>query len=86
MVTSRLQYNRGSIVGWGNNDYGQASPPAGNDFIAIAAGGMHSVLPLNLMAVLSAGATMIMVRRRRLPETTFVAIAAGGITQSCPEI
>ncbi|MCJ7728505.1 MAG: hypothetical protein MUO27_01285, partial [Sedimentisphaerales bacterium] len=27
----------GSIVGWGNNDYGQATPPAGN-FVAIAAG------------------------------------------------
>lgn len=29
----------GSIVGWGRDHYGQASPPLGNDFIAIAAGG-----------------------------------------------
>ena len=28
----------GSIVGWGSNYYGQASPPAGNNFVAIAAG------------------------------------------------
>jgi len=33
----------GSILGWGRNDYGQASPPASNDFIAIAAGGAHSL-------------------------------------------
>ena len=33
----------GSIVGWGDNDYGQATPPAGNDFIAIAAGSYHSL-------------------------------------------
>jgi len=29
----------GSIVGWGRDHYGQASPPAGNDFVAISAGG-----------------------------------------------
>ena len=33
----------GSIVGWGDNDYGQATPPAGNNFIAIAAGNLHSL-------------------------------------------
>ena len=33
----------GSIVGWGYNDYGQATPPEGNDFIAIAAGYEHSL-------------------------------------------
>ena len=33
----------GFIVGWGNNTYGQASSPAGNDFVAIAAGGYHSL-------------------------------------------
>jgi hypothetical protein len=27
----------GSIVGWGANTYGQATPPSGNDFISIAA-------------------------------------------------
>ncbi len=29
----------GSVVAWGNNEYGQVDPPDGNDFIAIAAGG-----------------------------------------------
>jgi hypothetical protein len=33
----------GSIVGWGDNGYGQATPPDGNDFIAIAAGSEHSL-------------------------------------------
>ncbi len=28
----------GSIIGWGWDGRGQASPPAGNDFVAIAAG------------------------------------------------
>lgn len=31
------------IVGWGGNNYGQASPPAGDDFVAIAGGGIHSL-------------------------------------------
>jgi len=33
----------GSIVGWGRNDHGQATPPDGNDFIAIAAGTEHGL-------------------------------------------
>ena len=33
----------GSIVGWGDNYYGQADPPAGTDFVAIAAGDYHSL-------------------------------------------
>ncbi|MCX5636930.1 MAG: hypothetical protein NTX52_04450, partial [Planctomycetota bacterium] len=33
----------GSIVGWGDNGYGQASPPDGNDFVSIAAGEYHSL-------------------------------------------
>jgi len=33
----------GSIVGWGNNLYGQATPPDGNDFVAIDAGRNHSL-------------------------------------------
>jgi hypothetical protein len=30
------------IVGWGSNGYGQATPPAGNEFTAVAAGKYHS--------------------------------------------
>jgi hypothetical protein len=33
----------GSIVAWGSNLLGQATPPAGSDFIAIAAGGYFSL-------------------------------------------
>ena len=33
----------GTIVAWGNNDYGQADPCDGNDFVAIAAGWRHSL-------------------------------------------
>lgn len=33
----------GSIVGWGRDDYGQASPPAGNNFVAFVAGFFHSL-------------------------------------------
>ena len=33
----------GSIVGWGYNSDGQATPPAGNNYIAISAGGWHSL-------------------------------------------
>jgi hypothetical protein len=33
----------GSIVGWGNNASGQATPPAGNDYTAISAGHYHSL-------------------------------------------
>ena len=33
----------GSIVGWGFNGSGQATPPDGNNFIAITAGGLHSL-------------------------------------------
>ncbi|MBN2314647.1 MAG: hypothetical protein JXM79_12010 [Sedimentisphaerales bacterium] len=33
----------GSIVGWGYNYNGQATPPTGNDFVAISAGFSHSL-------------------------------------------
>jgi hypothetical protein len=33
----------GSIVGWGDDEYGQGSPPEGNDYVAVAAGDRHSL-------------------------------------------
>ena len=33
----------GEIVAWGHDHVGQASPPAGNDYVAIAAGRYHSI-------------------------------------------
>ena len=35
--------SNGSIVGWGDNEFGQATPPEGNNFIAIAAGHYQSL-------------------------------------------
>ncbi len=32
-----------TIVGWGRDDYGQATPPSGNDYTAIASGAYHSL-------------------------------------------
>ena len=33
----------GQIVAWGNNTYGQCNAPKGDDFVAIAGGGFHSI-------------------------------------------
>ena len=33
----------GTIVGWGDNTYGKATPPAGSDYVAMAAGGHHGL-------------------------------------------
>jgi hypothetical protein len=30
--------SNGSIIGWGWNNFGESTPPEGNDFVAIAAG------------------------------------------------
>ncbi len=43
-----LAFNSGAqasvtIVGWGMNDYGQATAPSGNDYTAIAGGYYHSL-------------------------------------------
>ena len=32
----------GSVVCWGSNDHGQATPPAGETFVAISTGGDHA--------------------------------------------
>ena len=45
----------GSIVGWGNNDYLQAQPRAGNDYIAIDAGGSWGPLGCHGLALKSDG-------------------------------
>jgi hypothetical protein len=38
-----LPDHSGSVVGWGRNNYGQATPPADNDCVAVAAGREHSL-------------------------------------------
>ena len=34
----------GEVYGWGRDDYGQATPPVGEDYIALAAGELHSLV------------------------------------------
>jgi len=61
-----------SIVGWGWNDSGQATPPDGNNFIAIAAGGAHS------LALKSDGSIVTWGGQTKVPDgNNFIAIAAG---------
>ena len=67
----------GTIVGWGRNNYGQATPPAGNKFTAIAAGYWHSL-------ALRSDATIVGWGWNDYGQATppagneFTAIAAGG--------
>ena len=57
----------GIIVGCGQDDHGEASPPAGNDFVAIATGWRHALaLKSDSNASLVAwGWNCIAVKRRR---------------------
>ena len=69
----------GSIVGWGSNDSGQATPPAGTDYVAIAAGAIISLAlktdgsivgwgyNTSGQATPPAGTDYVADRRRRLP-------------------
>ena len=64
---------RGTIVGWGRNDYGQATPPSADaDFVAVA-GRVTSSLALRADGSLVAWPSGIVPT----PNTGFVAIAAG---------
>ena len=42
LCATGTQAQVGGVVAWGNNEYGQSTPPDGNDFIAITAGGYCS--------------------------------------------
>lgn len=54
--------SEGSIVGWGRNDYGQATPPAGNSFIDIAVGSNHNLALKSDGSIIGWGGTTSMVR------------------------
>ena len=65
----------GSIVGWGDNQEGQATPPEGNDFVAIAAGALSSLALKSDGSIVSWGSDL----STKPPDSNdFVAIAAGG--------
>jgi hypothetical protein len=67
----------GSIVGWGYNGSGRATPPEGNDFVAVSAGYDHSL-------ALKADGSIVAWGRDDCGEATplagddFIAVSAGG--------
>jgi len=72
----------GEIVGWGSDSYGQASPPVGRVFVAIAGGGEYSV-PSHSLALKSDGSVVgwggdFDGQASPPAGTDFTAIAAGG--------
>jgi len=66
----------GSIVGWGDNRYGQAEPPDGNDFVAIAAGGGHGLALKNDGSVVGWG-SIADIQTVTSENSDFVAISSG---------
>jgi len=64
------------IVSWGNNNYGQATPPGGIDFVAVAAGDGHSLALRSDGSLIGWGANGY---GQATPPagTDFVAVAAG---------
>ena len=68
----------GSIVGWGNNSYGQINVPAGEDFTAIEAGGYHGIALRTDRSL--AGWGWNIEGQADVPDgNDFIAIAAGGL-------
>jgi hypothetical protein len=68
----------GSIVGWGDNSWGQATPPAGNNFIAIAAGGEDHSLALKSNGSIIAWGDNSYGQATPPVGNNFIALAAGG--------
>ena len=72
----RVAASDGTIVGWGLNGYGQADTPDGNDFLAVAAGGWHSLALASDGSLLAWGDNSY--NQTDVPEPNdFAAIAAG---------
>jgi RHS repeat-associated protein len=70
--------NDGSIVCWGDNTYGQSTPPDGNDYVAIAAGAFHSLALKSDGSVVSWGDDSYHQVTDTPSGNDFVAISAGG--------
>ena len=68
----------GSIIGWGYNDYGQATLPDDNDFIAIAAGYSHS-LAVRLDGLIVGWGDDTFSQATPPEGDSFIAIAAGAV-------
>ncbi|MDD5134204.1 MAG: hypothetical protein PHP01_02180 [Phycisphaerae bacterium] len=67
----------GTIVGWGDNSSHQATPPAGNDFVAIATGGQYSLALKSDSSIVGWGDNHYGQATSPIGND-FVAIAAGG--------
>jgi hypothetical protein len=67
----------GSILGWGYNYYGQATPPTGNNYIAISTGWYHSLALRSDGSIVGWGGNWN--GQATPPEgNNFIAISAGG--------
>ena len=75
----------GSLAGWGYNGYGQTNVPAGNDFVAIAAGDDHS-LALKSDGSLAGWGDNGDGQTNVPAGNDFVAIAAGCVSQPGAEV
>ena len=76
----------GSIVAWGENEYGQCSVPAPNtDFVAVATGGAHSLGLKANGSIVAWGSSYGGQCNVPAPNTDFVAVAAGEYAQSGAE-
>lgn len=75
-IFGALSTPTGSIVGWGWDDSGQATPPPGSDYVAISAGGLHSLALKNDGSIVGWGIDLNGVSTPPAGND-FIAIAAG---------
>lgn len=71
------QVYAGKIVAWGSNESGQSNAPAGDDFVAVAAGGHHSLALKRNGSIVAWGNNSVGQCTVPSPNTDFVAISAG---------
>ncbi len=68
----------GSIVAWGNNDYGQSNVPVPNEgFVAVAAGGHHNLGLKADSSIVAWGRNISGQCNVPAPNESFVVIAGG---------
>ena len=79
LASPRTVFAQGAVVAWGRNDFGQTNVPAPNsDFVAVAAGGFHSMGLKADGSIVAWGYNLSGQTNVPAPNSGFVAIAAGG--------